>query len=92
MLGSAERIRLFGEGFVNNEDRFEKILNKVQAKYSKWFEKSAPREINQKNSNIRNHLSNFFPGSNRRIEFRPDSELPAIIKKECIIGYDSVWK
>ena len=87
-----ERILLFGKSFINKEVRFERILNKIQAKYRKWFNKSTPREINQKHSNLRSHLRIFFRGSKRRIEFRPDSELPAVIKKECIAGYDEVWK
>ena len=92
-MGDREiRILIFGKNFINKEDRFEKILTRIQAKYRRWFNKSAPREINQKHSTLRSHISNFFRGSKRKLEFRPDSELPAIIKKECLVGYDKIWK
>ena len=64
------------------------MLNKIQAKYRKWFENSEPREINQEHSTIRSHLSNFFRGSHHGLEFRPDSDLPDMIKNECTAGYD----
>ena len=83
-----QSIRLFGKTFINKEVCFERILNKIQAKYCKWFEKSEQREINQKHSTIRSHLSNFFRGSHHGLEFRPDSDLPDMIKNECTAGYD----
>jgi len=92
-MGDREiRILIFGKNFINKEERFEKILTKIQLKYSKWFNKSAPREVNQVHSTLRSHISNFFRGSKRKFEFRPDSELPVIIKKECLEEYYKVWK
>ncbi|MGF7081467.1 hypothetical protein [Mucilaginibacter sp. UYCu711] len=85
------KIFIFGKNFINKEEKFERVLNKIQAKYSKWFNESAPRELNQKHSTLKSHLSNFFRGSKRRLEFRPDSNIPKTIKKECLDAYDVMW-
>lgn len=58
MNDRALKILLFGKNF-NKEDSFEKILNKIQARYHKCLIEALP-EINQKHSTLRS-TSAFFP-------------------------------
>ncbi|MCX2473549.1 hypothetical protein OQZ33_04310 [Pedobacter sp. MC2016-05] len=85
------RRKLYGDDYVDKEEKFQTALNEIELKHDKWFADRTDIISGSKPDKLHNHWITYNDGNSLRFGFHNDSEIPEYIKNECIAAFKVVY-